>query len=129
MENWIKELLEKERKQRNIPLEVKKIGKNYYLYRSTTIWDNVKKKRKKDSIYLGKITEKGVIEKAEKPTHVRTIYEYGNAKALISLASDILPLLKEAFPDDYNEILAMSIVRLIRQTPIHRSSFKTTIHP
>jgi transposase len=118
MENWIKELLEKERKQRNIPLEVKKIGKSYYLYRSTTIWDSVKKKRKKDSIYLGKITEKGVIEKAEKPKHVRTIYEYGNAKALISLASDILPLLKEAFPDDYNEILAMSIVRLIRQTPI-----------
>lgn len=118
MENWIKELLEKERKQRNIPLEVKKIGKSYYLYRSTTIWNSVKKKRIKDSIYLGKITEKGVIEKAEKPKHIRTIYEYGNAKALISLASEILPLLKEAFPDDYNEILAMSIVRLIRQTPI-----------
>lgn len=118
MENWIKELLEKERKQRNIPLEVKKIGKSYYLYRSTTVWDSAKKRRKKDSIYLGKITEKGVIEKAEKPKRVRTIYEYGNAKALISLASDILPLLKEAFPDDYNEILAMSIVRLIRQTPI-----------
>lgn len=118
MENWIKELLEQERKKRNIPLEVKKIGNSYYLYRSTTIWDRVEKKRIKDSSYIGKLTEKGVIEKAEKQKHVRTIYEYGNAKVLISLAKEILPSLKEAFPDEYNEILAMSIVRLIHQTPI-----------
>ena len=63
MEEWVKEILKKERELRKLPLEVKELNKNYYLYRSTTHWDKKEKKVKKDSEYIGRITPKGVIEK------------------------------------------------------------------
>lgn len=118
MERWIMDLLEKERKERKIPLEVKSIGKNQYLYKSTTEWDNTKKKRKKVSVYIGKMTQKGIVEKSEKQKYARSIFEYGNAKALYGLSEDIFPNLKNTFPEDYREILAMGIVKMLRQTPI-----------
>jgi len=36
MEEWVKQILKDERQKRSEPLEVKKIGQNYYLYQSTT---------------------------------------------------------------------------------------------
>ena len=36
MEEWVKQILKDERQKRGEPLEVKKIGQNYYLYQSTT---------------------------------------------------------------------------------------------
>ena len=38
MEEWVKQILKDERQKRGEPLEVKKIGQNYYLYQSTTVW-------------------------------------------------------------------------------------------
>jgi len=35
MEEWVKQTLKDERQKRGEPLEVKKIGQNYYLYQST----------------------------------------------------------------------------------------------
>jgi len=35
MEEWVKQILKDERQKRGEPLEVKKIGQNYYLYQST----------------------------------------------------------------------------------------------
>jgi len=35
MEEWVKQILKDERQKRGKPLEVKKIGQNYYLYQST----------------------------------------------------------------------------------------------
>ena len=46
-QDWIKHILEIEKKKRNIPLEVKQSGYNYYLYMSTTVWDKVEKKEKR----------------------------------------------------------------------------------
>ena len=37
MEEWVKQILKDERQKRGEPLEVKKIGQNYYLYQSTTV--------------------------------------------------------------------------------------------
>ena len=34
MEEWVKQILKDERQKRGEPLEVKKIGQNYYLYQS-----------------------------------------------------------------------------------------------
>ena len=62
MEEWVKEILKKEREIRKQPLEAKELNKNYYLYRSTTRWDKIEKKVKKESKYIGRITPKGVIE-------------------------------------------------------------------
>ena len=119
METWIKRIYEEEKKKRKgLPLEIKKIGSNYYLYKSTTVWDKIKKKRKKVSVYLAKITKQGVVEKTKRVSAVRSIFEYGNAKLLITLAQEIYPWLEENFPDDCNEILAMSIVKLIQHSPL-----------
>jgi hypothetical protein len=55
METWIKRIYEEEKKKRKgLPLEIKKIGSNYYLYKSTTVWDKIKKKRKKSLSLSGK---------------------------------------------------------------------------
>jgi len=36
MEGWVKQIFKDERQKRGEPLEVKKIGQNYYLYQFTT---------------------------------------------------------------------------------------------
>jgi transposase len=99
-------------------LEAKKIGGNYYLYQSTTIWDKAEKKRRKVSQYLGKITPDGVVEKRDRQRGVRSVFEYGNARALWRLADEISPTLRKWFPQDYLEILAIGIVRLLQPTPL-----------
>jgi len=117
MEQWVKEILQKEREIRKLPLEVKKLNNNYYLYRSTTHWDKKEKKVKKDSDYIGRITPKGVIEK-KKSNDVRSIFEYGNSELLHILAQDIIEPLKKYYYDRWKEILACSIVKTIQPLPI-----------
>lgn len=118
MERWIKQVLDKERRKRGKPLEVKKIGKSYYLYESTTVWVKGESRRKKHSRYIGRVTEEGVIGGSRVKRYVRSIYEYGNARLLIDIANEIISPLKDVFPDDYREIIAMSIVRVIQPTPL-----------
>lgn len=118
MEGYVKRILEAERERRGIPLEAKKIGGNYYLYHSTTVWDKAAKKRRKVSEYLGKITRRGLEEKKDWRHDVRTVFEYGNARALWHLAGEIMPSLRKWFPQDYLEILAMGVVRIIQPTPM-----------
>lgn len=118
MQSWIKRLVEKEKAKRKVPLEVKRRGNRYYLYMSTSRWDRELKTRKKVSRYIGRITEEGVVE-ADKTKHdVRSIYEYGNSRFLASMVEDLVEPLKEAFPEDYREIIAMGIVKLLQPTPI-----------
>jgi len=117
-EGWINRIVEEERRKRDKPLEAKKIGQNYYLYESTTVWLKGKKKRKKLCRYIGKITEKGIVEGERRKRYTRSIYEYGNAQLLMDIATELIPPLKEVFPDDYKEIIATSIVRVIQSTPL-----------
>ena len=118
MKEWVDRILDQEKKKRKIPLEVKTIGNNYYLYHSTTKWLKDKQKRQKVSIYLGKITKDGLIERKSMKSTARTIFEYGNAKLLHALSNDILQPLRMAFPDEADELLAMAVTQVIRQTPI-----------
>jgi len=103
MEEWVKQILKDERQKRGEPLEVKKIGQNYYLYQSTTVWVKGQNKRKKVSKYIGKLTERGIVTGSRTKRYVRSIYEYGNAKLLIDIINEIIEPLKAAFPDDYHE--------------------------
>jgi len=114
----LSKILSQEKKKRNIPLEIKKIGNNYYLYHSTTVWLKEKKKRKKKSVYIGKITSDGVIEGLRKSRVARSIYEYGNYRLLYELSKDIIPLLKKAFSDEHNEIIAMGMMKVMQDIPI-----------
>ena len=117
METWTKELLKKEREKRKIPLEIKVLNNNYYLYHSTTRWDKKEKKTKKVTDYIGRMTPKGVMEKTSK-CEIRTIYEYGNSQLLFVLSEEILGQLKKSFYDRWKEILACAIVKTIRPVPL-----------
>lgn len=118
MPEWVDHILDQEKKKRKIPLEIKAIGNNYYLYHSTTKWVKGKHKRQKVSTYLGKITKDGLVERKSLKAIARTVFEYGNARLLHELSAEIIPSLKDAFPDEADELLAMAITQVIRQTPI-----------
>ena len=113
MDERILEAARKIGKERNIPVELKKIGNSHYLYRSTTKWDREKKRRVKVSEYLGRIDENGLAEKNN-----RSIFEFGNSELLMAMAWDLVPELKRRFPDHWREIIAMSVVRVMDNQPL-----------
>lgn len=113
MDPEIRKIAKKIGEERGIPVEVKKIGNSYYLYKDTTKWDREKKKRVRVSEYLGRINEHGLVERNR-----RSIYEFGNSEILLQVAEDIIPDLKRRFPDHWKEILAMSMVRVQDPRPI-----------
>ena len=97
-------------------MEVKKIGNNYYVYRSTTYWDKKEKKRKKRSEYVGKLTPEGLVEKKEKRV---TVKQYGNALLLHHATKELIPLLKVF--DSWKEIYALAFIRAMGYTPLKRA--------
>ena len=117
MEQWVLDILKSEKEKRKLPLEVKKLNNNYYLYHSTTRWDKKEQKVKKVSDYIGRITPKGVTEK-KKSNDTRSIFEYGNSELLHLLAQDIIEPLKKSFYDRWKEIIACSIVKTIQPLPL-----------
>ena len=115
MEEWVAKILGEERTKRNIPLEVKVLNGNYYLYHSTSKYDRNTHGPRKVSEYIGRITEKGVIE----AHHARrTVHEYGNSRLVHSLSDDLLPALRKHFPDRWESLYALSVVRLIDSVPL-----------
>ena len=88
-------------------------GKNYYLYQVTSAWDKEAKKRRKISKYIGKVNQDGLVRENR-----RTIYEYGNSKLLHLIVKEIEQALRKSFPDHYQEIMAISMVRNVAPTPI-----------
>mgnify|MGYP001773060348 CR=1 FL=1 len=62
LKKWVEDVLKNEIAKRGIPIEAKKIGSKYYAYRSATVWDREKKKRRNVSVYIGRITQKGIDE-------------------------------------------------------------------
>ena len=117
MEKWVQSILDKERKKRKRPLEVKTLNGNPYLYASTTRWDKTEKKVKKVTEYIGRITKQGVVER-DTNVQLRSVYEYGNAYLLQQLSKEIQSPLEAAFPFRWKEILATAIVKTIRPLPL-----------
>jgi len=115
MEEWVRNWLDEQRRKGERCLEVKKIGNNYYVYRSTTYWDKKEKRRRKKSEYVGKLTQEGLTEKKEKKV---TVKQYGNALLLHSVMEDLIPLLK-AF-DSWKEIYALALTRVMGYVPLKR---------
>ncbi len=115
MEDWVKKIVEEERKKRNIPLEAKLLNGNYYLYRSTSRYDRVTRKAVKVSDYIGRITKDGITEKGRE---TRSIYEYGNSTLVYSLSGDLIARLQKYFPDRWSGLYALSVVRLMDPVPL-----------
>lgn len=115
MESWIKKIVDEARKTYG-SVEVKRLNGNLYLYKVTSVRiPNKKWPKKVTGDYIGKITPQGLI-KAK--TTERTVYEYTNSMFLASILQDITPQLQEYFPDEWKELVALAIVRTIRNTPI-----------
>lgn len=103
--------------------EIKFIRGKYYLYERTNIWDKEKKQAKKISgNYLGRITPEGLISPDRKmvkkigPQEIPN-KEFGASKYLMEIGSDILENLKKHFPNLWQEIAVMSVLRTYHPQP------------
>jgi hypothetical protein len=125
MEDWIKNWLDAQRARGERCLEVKKIGDNYYVYRSTTQYNRETKKRDKVSSYLGILDrENGVIRPKKgrvTSSNLRGVYEYGNSMVLHKMMDGLRTVLAEAFPLEWRELYALALVRAQAYTPLKRA--------
>jgi hypothetical protein len=101
-------------------------GKKHYVYHSTTHYDRVLKKAVKTSEYLGKLDmQMGFIpsngRNGVKPPEIRSVSEYGNSLLLHEAMKDLKPLLIEAFPERWQEIYALSMIRVTGNVPLKRA--------
>lgn len=99
-------------------VEIKKIGNRSYAYRVTTIWDKERKKRRKISKYLGKWVDGKIVKVADR--RPRGVYELGNIALLWAAVeeSGLDRLLERFFPEDRDEILLLSLNRVINPQPL-----------
>jgi len=125
IEEWARKWLENQRHEGKKCLEIKTQGSNYYVYHSTNRYDRDIKKGRKVSKYLGKLDkEKGFIPKGQNKRAVaspRNITEYGNSMLLHEMMKDIKPLLKEGFPEHWEEICALAMVGVSGNVPLKRA--------
>ena len=125
MDDWARAWLKEQRRQGEKCLEIKYIQNKPYVYRSTSVYDKATKSSKKVSTYLGRLTrEEGLIPKGARRTRPslppRNIREYGNAALLAEEFQDLLPVLQEAFPEYWQELVALTFTRIARYTPLSR---------
>jgi len=125
MEQWVKDWLHEQRELGEKCLEIKYINGKPYVYRSTSKYDKVTKSPKKVSSYVGRLIEHaGLVIKGEKhnpiPLKVNSVTEYGNSLLLHHEFEGIVHLLKVAFPEDWQEIVAMVITRVEGYCPLKR---------
>lgn len=126
MDQWAKNWLEEQRMKGTKCLEVKVIGENHYVYHSTTYWDKELKKSRKTSKYLGKLDPKeGLVESRKRKeltsSDVRNVTEYGNSMVLHESMKSLKPLLMDAFPDCWEEIYSLAMVRINGYVPMKRA--------
>jgi transposase len=126
MDVWVADWLEEERKKGTKCLEIKMRGDCYYVYNSTSRYDPKIKKGRKVSVYLGKLDkEHGFIPKGDERRNYaistpRSIKDYGNSAILHSMMKDIKPILMDSFPQHWEELYAMSVVRVNGYVPLKR---------
>ena len=124
MEKWVADWLAEQRRKGIRQLEVKRSNNAYYVYRSTTRWDRELKKRRKTSKYVGRLDrEKGLVESSRKvlsAIHPRSVFRYGDALLLHKSMESLLPILREAFPGIWQELYAVSLVRITGHVPLKR---------
>jgi len=126
VEPWAKEWLEEQRRNGAKCLEIKVSNGNHYVYRSTSRYDKESKGAKKVSEYLGSLDrDNGFVPKekdAKKRTRITTVRETGTVRLLDRCAGDLFDILKNCFPDNYDQLYAMALMRCMKETPMKRAS-------
>jgi hypothetical protein len=125
MEDWVKSWLCEQRASGKTCLEIKFIQNKPYVYHSTSRYDPETKKAKKVSKYLGRLDkELGLIgkegRKPQKVPPIRTVFEFGNAAVINEELKELVPILKDAYPNCYQEIIAMVSTRVAGYVPLKR---------
>jgi len=125
MEDWVKQWLDEQRRKGIKCLEVKYIQNKPYVYRSTSRYDKTTKKPKKVSDYLGRLTQdRGLVPKGTNSGNSvqtpKTVREYGNAQYMAEEIHELLPVLQEAFPGSWEEIIALVFCRTNGYVPLKR---------
>jgi transposase len=99
-----------------------KIGKHIYLYEVQSYWDKEKKQPRQKRRYLGKKDDKtGKVVKSRSCSTPYLSKDYGNIYFLDKISEKIglKEVLKEIFPDDYNELLNLSYYELSESKPFY----------
>ena len=126
VEPWAKRWLEEQRSKGEKCLEIKVSNGNHYVYRSTSRYDRETKKARKVSEYLGSLDEKeGFVPKerdARKRTRIVSIQETGVVRVLDECAGEMFDYLKAYFPDNYDQLYALAMVRCIGTVPLKRAA-------
>ena len=133
MEEWVSEWLAKQREMGKKCLEIKYIQGKPYIYYSTSSYDRETKKTRKISKYIGRLTpDRGLLAKgstrpsqegttsSSSAARPRSVHEYGNAKLLLEEFQELVPILTEAFPDQWEEIIALVFTRISGYLPLKR---------
>ena len=125
-EPWAKKWLEEQRAKGEKCLEVKISNGNHYVYRSTSRYDPDTKGPRKVSEYVGVLDpDKGFIEKtkdARKRERIVSIKETGPMRLLDGCCGGLLGVLKRRFPDNYDQLYSLAMIRSIDRTPLKRAS-------
>lgn len=104
--DWIKRMLGDKKNY-----EVKETNGHYYLYQYRNNWDKKLKQPRKTTKYVGVLKQ-----------NIGKIYEHGHIAFLLSLLSQhrILEAIKKHFPNEWGEIIAFSLNRVIYPAPLKR---------
>ena len=115
--------------------ELRCIKGRYYLYEYKTVYDKVNKKpRKITGPILGSITqEKGFIpseKRSLEQTASGKIFsriqckEYGVSRLILSRFDEFTSSLRDVFPDDWEELLAIAYCRFVYRCPLKSIPFR-----
>ena len=117
----VENAFEKLRKQYDFYIELKNINGHFYIYQATSEWDAKKKKTRKITNYIGKITIDGQFREKGKRKRIkqsyREIFEYGNVALAHTLIEDVEKILFEIVPYG-QDIIAMAILKAIDPKPL-----------
>lgn len=99
-----------------------KSGKNVYLYEVESYWDKDKKQSRQKRRYLGKKDQAtGETITPRKSVMPKEIFDYGHIHAVRNVAQQtkIISCLKQAFGDDYNEIMHLAYYQVLEAKPMY----------
>lgn len=124
-EGWARKWLEEQRAAGEKGLTLEKRGEAHYLFRSTTKWVKGEGKRRKISKYLGRLDRDGTVVPPEGRVERVTftdLRQHGNMAVLAKASAGILGPLREAFPDLYQELLALAFLRCLGKGTVAKAS-------
>ncbi len=106
--------------------EIKRFSDRFYLYEYKTVWNKESHKPQKCSgSCLGRITEQGLIASTPRnrmpvPCCPVQVLEYGASTFLTQMSQDIRTLLEQHFPQHWQDLYVMALLRTITPQPFKR---------